>query len=160
MADVFISYANEDEGFAQDVKRSLESSGVTVFLSQLSIGSGSIWIDRILDELSRCLCVFLLVSEKSCSSPYVQQEIGVAIGTKKPIVPIVRDDHTGTLPGLVARYQMLDFRTKAPSDINEHLAQLGKRIVARRKDLEDIRNSLTLSLLDKTIGFKQKDWLG
>lgn len=132
MTDIFISYAKSDFKQAETLRTALVPTTAKVFLAEQSIESGAIWINSILRALDECICVFLIVSEDSCASPYVQQEIGVAIGLKKPIVPMILHPFAGTLPGLVQRYQVLDLAAKTQPQLITKIAELGNDVVKYR----------------------------
>ena len=89
----------------------LENNGIDTFLAPLSITPGYKWSDEILDNLFDSSVVIFLASKNSCKSPYVQQELGVAIGQDKWIVPILLDISFSELPGWMKEYQAIDFST-------------------------------------------------
>ena len=160
-SDVFFSYAAHDAELAEQLCEPLTAAGAKVFLAHRSVEGGSIWADRLLRELDAALCLFFLVTEEACGSAYVQQEIGVAIGLKKPVVPIVARAFEGELPGLVQRYQRIDLSAHTPETRLARLSELGAKVAKRRKLVDTISDSSLLWLVSKVVRLdRNPDWLG
>ena len=146
MADIFISYAREDQPRVKPLVRLLERQGWTVFWD-LNIPPGDnwrSWIGRHLDE-ARCLIVAWSID--SIDSRWVQEEADECIRAKKPLIPILLDN---VLPPLgfrqfhAADFRQWDGKAEALVSVNvlEWLAQkLGPPPVAQeqRKVEEEAR---------------------
>jgi len=90
MADVFISYAREDKGRAEQVARGLQGAGVDVFWDS-EIPPGQTWADYIEDKLSQCKAVIVLWSENSTRSQWVREEARMGRDRGK-LIPVQLDD--------------------------------------------------------------------
>ena len=128
MPDCFISYANEDLDMAQIVKTVLEARDVSVFIASVSLKPGDDWGKEIKHDLLNSMCVIFLASKKACESPFVQQELGMALGASKKVIPIVWDISPSDLPGWVDRYQAIDIRGGSMPDLIEKVDELAKSI--------------------------------
>jgi hypothetical protein len=122
MSDVFISFSSKDERLAQFVQEHLIASGVSAFVAPTSLRPGEQWSPEILNALRASNWVIFLASRAACASPWVQQELGAAIGMQKQLVPIVWDMAPTDLPGWTARHQPINL---AGSSIDQLRAQLG-----------------------------------
>lgn len=93
---VFISYRSQepDISLAQDFHDHLKAAGHAPFMAAESIDWGENWVDRIDQELKRCDCFLLLLSEHSASSDMVAGEVRTAKRLRdrlgKPIILPVR----------------------------------------------------------------------
>ena len=67
MADVFVSYAREDNAKAEQIARGLQSMGLEVFWDT-EIPPGQTWADYIEGKLSACKAVIVLWSSHSTGS--------------------------------------------------------------------------------------------
>jgi len=73
MADVFLSYAREDQARAAQVARGLEGLGLEVFWDT-EIPPGQTWADYIEGKLAQCRAVVVLWSAHSTKSQWVREE--------------------------------------------------------------------------------------
>jgi hypothetical protein len=73
VADVFLSYAREDAGRAQQVAQGLAAAGIEVFWDN-EIPPGTTWADYIEAKLTQCKALIVLWSEHSTKSQWVREE--------------------------------------------------------------------------------------
>jgi hypothetical protein len=88
MADIFISYANEDRETAAKLARVLESAGWTVWWDR-RIPAGRTWRAVLAEALKEMRCMITLWSRHSTESPWVAEEAEEARRLGKPLVPIL-----------------------------------------------------------------------
>jgi hypothetical protein len=88
MADIFISYANEDRDVAAQLARLIESAGWRVWWDR-RIPAGRTWRSVLEDALRDMRCMVVLWSEKSVESPWVAEEAEEARRLGKSIVPVL-----------------------------------------------------------------------
>jgi hypothetical protein len=87
---VFISYNNIDKALAGEISDILESTyDVKSFLAHQKIPVSEEWRLRILKELARCDLLIALVTKDFPKSKWTDQEVGIALGKGKKIVPIL-----------------------------------------------------------------------
>lgn len=104
---VFISYSTLDLVIARSVREWLNSTGATVFLAEYSIQPSQPLSAAIISAINGCDLFVLLWSVNAKGSEWVPQEIGVAKGVRKPIMPVVL--HAGVeLPGFVRDLKYLE----------------------------------------------------
>lgn len=106
--DVFISHAQVDLPLAQYLHRHLSQEGLSVYLATVSMAPGEQWKQAILDNLRSATWVVCLASRAACESEWVMQEMGIAIGSNKKLVPIVWDISPQELPGWMRGYQAVN----------------------------------------------------
>ena len=104
---VFISYSTKNIHIAEWAIRSLSRPGVIeVFVAEYSIQPALFLEERILAAIKRCDLFILLWSQEARQSDWVPQEIGVATGEDKPIVPIVLEANA-PVPGFISGVKYL-----------------------------------------------------
>ena len=130
MADVFISYSDEDEEFAKFMYKHLTDEGLSVFMASISLIPGQKWSQEILQNLKSSLWVLFLASKAACKSPFVQQEIGATIITEKRLVPIVWDMDPSDLPGWANQVQALNLRGASVDEVHHQISKIADRIKA------------------------------
>jgi len=132
MPDVFVSHSVKDKERAESLSKPLTDAGLDVFRAPLSVSPGERWDETILKKLKTSPCVLFLASKASCASPVVQQEVGVALGTQKNLVPIVWDMDPSELPGWVRNVQALDLRNTSLLDARQQVSKIAERIKANK----------------------------
>ena len=90
MADVFVSYAREDEPKARQLAARLTADGWDVWWDR-HIPTGQIFSEVIQHQLEHAKCVVVLWSSASIASEYVQDEATVA-KERAALVPVLIDD--------------------------------------------------------------------
>lgn len=88
MADIFISYANEDREVAARLAQMLGSAGWGVWWDR-RIPAGSTWRSVLEDALREMRCLVVLWSENSVQSQWVTEEAEEARRLGKTIVPVL-----------------------------------------------------------------------
>lgn len=134
MYDVFISYASADEGLAKFVYQHLTGERLKVFLASVSLEPGQRWGQEILHALNGSKWVLFLASRAACASPWVQQELGAAIGRKKKLVPVVWDLLPSQLPGWASQFQALNLAGASPVEVQAQMSAIAKRIKADKTE--------------------------
>lgn len=98
--EVFISYSTNDLPVVEHIRKTIESPSVKTFVAEYSVSPGSRLAPSIIDAIKKCDLFVLIWSKNSKISEWVPQEIGVAKGDNKTILPLLlqKDLH---LPGLI-----------------------------------------------------------
>lgn len=104
--NVFISYSTKDLHIADHVRAALNISGVNVFIAEYSVPASAPLNAMIEAWLRSCDLFVLLWSRNSKASDYVPQEIGIARGCKKTILPMVLEENL-TVPGFISDLKYL-----------------------------------------------------
>jgi len=90
MSDIFVSYANEDQGRIMPLVRALEAMGWSVFWDR-TIPVGSTWRHVIGTEIDACRCMVVVWSQHSIDSSWVHEEADE--GKRRGVLaPVLIDD--------------------------------------------------------------------
>ncbi len=87
MADIFISYAREDEATARQLRDVLASQGWDVWRDKEGIVTGTSWGDSIEHALHDAKCVVVLWSKQALASHFVRDEAEIGRNANK-LVPV------------------------------------------------------------------------
>lgn len=87
-ADVFISHSHKDGDFARRLADILQRQGISA-LSDIDVAPGENWGSQLREALDNADAVVLVVSPAALSSPHVMSEVGAALASDKPIIPIL-----------------------------------------------------------------------
>lgn len=122
-AKVFVSYSTADLATVDMVKKWSTDPQVEVFVAEHSAPPGTALNDRIVAEIQTCDLFLLMWSAEAAKSQYVLQEVGVAVGSRRPILPVLLD-HDVPLPALITHLKYLD----APRYPSEWLVAVERRL--------------------------------
>ena len=90
MADIFISYANEDIDRVEPLAKALENQGLSVFWDR-KIPPGRTWDDIIEEAIEAAKCIIVVWTKESVNSGWVRAEAQEGLD-REILVPIKFDD--------------------------------------------------------------------
>lgn len=85
--DVFISHSSEDISAANNVRRALEGRGLGCWMSPRDVVVGESFDEAILETISACRAVLVILSARANESTTVKREIEAAIKRNIPLIP-------------------------------------------------------------------------
>ncbi len=131
--DVFISHAQADLPLAEYLHRHLTQEGLSVYLASVSMLPGERWKQAILDNLRSSTWVICLASRAACESHWVMQEMGVAIGANKKLVPFVWDIAPDALPGWMRQYQSVNLGDASQEEAKAAIVRVADAIKSEKQ---------------------------
>jgi hypothetical protein len=131
--DVFISHAEADLPLAEYLHRHLTQEGLSVYLASVSMLPGEKWMPAILSNLRSSTWVICLASRAACESHWVMQEMGVAIGANKKLVPIVWDVSPSDLPGWMQQYQAVNLGGASQDEAKAEIVRISDAIKSEKQ---------------------------
>lgn len=90
--DIFISYSNKDSVIATDLCSYLENNELTCWIAPRNIRAGFLYGAEIVSAIKACRIFILIYSANSNNSEHVANEIDLAFGNKKIIIPFKIDE--------------------------------------------------------------------
>jgi len=130
---VFVSYSSKDMSTVTQITKELEALDIDVFVAEDSIKPGENINVSIIKNIKDRDMFILLWSKNSSESDYVKQEIGIAKGADKQIIPFVLDDGIA-LPEFIKDIKYIrayENTDKAFNDLCKTVTDRAKRIVSR-----------------------------
>jgi WD40 repeat protein len=158
MADLFISYAREDQPFVERLFEALSGYQSEVWVDFEGLFVGEEFWERICSEIDSALAFVFVVSKQSAQSDYCRRESEHAASNKKRILPIVIDDaRPESLPEPIRKRHWMSF--KKPERFEESIESLIQainqdpdwvhahtRLLVRAKEWESRNRSPSLGL--------------
>jgi TolB-like protein len=96
---VFISYASQDVAIADALCTALEAAGLPCWIAPRDVRAGEAYAAAIVQAISSCRMLVLVLSKSSIESPHVLREVERASSKKRPVLSI-RMDATDLPPEL------------------------------------------------------------
>jgi hypothetical protein len=87
-ARVFLSYSSQDQAQADAICQALEDAGISCWLAHRDLAPGSQWGGGIVRAIQDCEAVVVAFSANANISPQVAREMELAVGQRKPLIPI------------------------------------------------------------------------
>ena len=128
---IFISHLSKNKVAVGHLRAELEKFGVAAFVAHEDIEPTKEWQDEIESALSTMDAMVAVLVPDFAASKWTDQEIGVAIGRKIPIVPL----RAGLDPyGFIGKYQALQAKGKTPDVVALEIVEIlaGKPQVASK----------------------------
>ncbi|MBQ7005503.1 MAG: TIR domain-containing protein [Clostridia bacterium] len=119
---VFISYASKEADSANLVYSYLEGNGVNCWIASRNIEGGESFAAQIVDAIHDCSAFVMIASDVSNNSAHVSNELSLAFGERKKIIPFRLQNFTPSKNNLyfLQQAQWID----AFEDINAALKSL------------------------------------
>lgn len=89
---VFLSHSCKDAEWVKWIAANARQVGIEIYLYEHDPQPGGLVADKVQANIRSSDALVVLLTKESQFSPYVQQEIGVAKGLNKPIIPLVQPD--------------------------------------------------------------------
>jgi len=99
---VFISHSTQDQGLVIALANLLAKFGVEVFVAEWYLTPEEPLDKKVFTQIESADCVVVLLTKNGVRSSWVQQEVGYALKTGKPLIPLVE---RGTPPSDLAALQ-------------------------------------------------------
>jgi hypothetical protein len=121
---VFISYAFDESPFVQQVAAGLRARGIEANVDRESIRSGERWADELKAGLDSSSVVVVFVGD-SVDAPWMNFEIGAAIGSSKQLVPVFLDESgPSRAPSAVSAFAGIDAHDLKPDEVAARIADV------------------------------------
>ncbi len=86
---VFISHSTRDQGLVIALANLLSKYGASVFVAEWSLAPGERFDKKVFEQIQSADCIAVLLTRNGMRSNWVQHEIGYALSSKKPLIPLV-----------------------------------------------------------------------
>ena len=86
---VFISHSTRDQGLVIALANLLTKYGAAVFVAEWYVAPGEKLNKKVFTQIDNSDCVAVLLTRNGTRSNWVQHEIGHALRSRKPLIPLV-----------------------------------------------------------------------
>lgn len=125
MAQYFLSYSRTDDVIALRFANDLIAAGIPVWVDQYDIRPSEHWDRAVEAAVCSCEGLIVILSPRSAASPNVADEVSVAIGGGKSIIPILVEKCT--VPLRMTRMQFIDATVDYDRALQRCLAEIGRK---------------------------------
>jgi hypothetical protein len=125
MVRIFFSHSTLDLPTVRAIKDEAASTGVEVYVHEDHPEPGTHLTDKLTQAIATSDAVIVLLTANAMPSSFVNQEIGVAIGKRIPIIPLVE---VGMPPECLAMLQGLEYIPFQPDRLHEAIAAITERL--------------------------------
>ncbi len=122
-ARIYISYSGDDLPFVRAVADELRTHGVDAWFDESHIASGDHWQHAQADALRSANVVAIFIGKKT-QTPWMNFEIGAAVGGEKRVVPIYLESTQEGLPPLLAQFMAIDAHALKPAQVADQIAEV------------------------------------
>lgn len=126
MPDCFVSYTTQDQQLAMSIQSELRTQNLDVFMASVSLQPGELWPDTVLRNLRASSCVVFLASKVASRSEFVNQELGMAFGANKRVIPVLWKIAPSDLPGWAANLQAFNLGGTSDQEIRALSAKIAQ----------------------------------
>jgi WD40 repeat protein len=153
MADVFISYAREDQDFVRKLQNALEERNRNSWIDLENIPLTAKWLEEVYAGIESANTFAFVISEDSINSDFCRLELAHAVKNNKRLVPIWhRNVEDEAVPHELASHQYIFLRDS--DDFEEAFRRL---IEALDTDLEWVHEHTWLLMRAKEWDSKSRD---
>lgn len=136
---VFISYSTKDADSANLVHSYLEGNGVSCWIASRNIEGGESFAVQIVNAIEECSVFVMIASGNSNDSNHVSNEMSIAFGAKKKIIPFRLNDFSLSKSNIyfLQQAQWID----AYKNLNEglkHLLMAVRTVIPKEELSEDV----------------------
>lgn len=120
---VFISNAQEDQAFAEELSRALVERGVDA-KAVWGLEPGKSFEEQLREALLTASVHVVLVSEETLRSPSVFFELGAALGEQKPVLPVYLTDRArADAPPPLRAVSAIEAKALRPDEVAERVVE-------------------------------------
>lgn len=109
---IFLSHSTQDNEWCRPLVATLKSSGFDVWYDEQGLTGGTAWVQTLQREVQARDVFIVVLSPEAWASPWVQEEVQLAIATRRMILPIL---HKATnVGGFLVTRQWIDATSLDP----------------------------------------------
>ncbi len=130
---LFVSHSSQDNDWCRPFVAALTTAdpSLDVWYDEHGLSGGSAWVQTLQQELQARDVVVLILTPDSLASQWVQEEMQLALATRRTILPVMHKP--SNLSGFLLTRQWVDVVDLAPEDAaRKVLTALNRRSSSRR----------------------------
>lgn len=127
---IFCSHSSQDNAWCRELVVALQGAGadLDIWYDEQGLTGGAVWVQTLQRELQARDVFLLIVSPDSWNSTWVQEEIQLALATRRTILPVLHKP--ADVGGFLLTRQWVDvIGLDAPAAARKVLAALGSPVV-------------------------------
>lgn len=121
---IFISYSHDEVPFVSAVADELRLQGVESWFDETQLLAGTSWRERMANALASSKVVVVFLGART-QSPWMNFEIGAAVGGEKPVVPVYLTEAARRgAPSLLSHFVGIDAYDQKPDEVAQQIADV------------------------------------
>lgn len=118
---IFVSHSHHDNYWCRPFVQGLQADGLDVWYDEKGLGAGADWVATIQHELQTRDVFLLIITPESWASAWVQDEMKLALATRRQIVPVL---HKPTqIDGFILTKQHINVTDLVPEAASARVAR-------------------------------------
>ncbi|HEX6819936.1 MAG TPA: toll/interleukin-1 receptor domain-containing protein, partial [Ktedonobacterales bacterium] len=103
---IFLSHSTQDNEWCRPLVETLKTNGFDVWYDEQGLTGGAAWVETLQREVQARDVFIVVLTPDAWTSPWVQEEVQLAIATRRMILPLLRK--TTQLGGFLVTRQWID----------------------------------------------------
>ena len=133
---VFISHSTRDQGLVIALTNLLSKYGATVFVAEWHLAPGDQLDRKVFEQIRNADCVAVLLTQHGMRSNWVQQEIGFALSSKKPLIPLVEKGIESKDLGALQGREYIEYDPNRPQEALSRTATYVRSLKLKKEEQE------------------------
>lgn len=133
---VFISHSTRDQGLVIALTNLLSKYGATVFVAEWHLAPGDQLDRKVFEQIRNADCVAVLLTQHGMRSNWVQQEIGFALSSKKPLIPLVEKGIESKDLGALQGREYIEYDPNRPQESLSRTATYVRSLKLKKEEQE------------------------
>ena len=133
---VFISHSTSDKDLVDLLRAVLERIGIQTIVAMDELQPGNRLTSKVEKLMDESDCVVVLMTRHGTRSQWVQNEVGIAVGKEKPIVPLV--EKGVQVGGILHDLEYIEFDRQNPNSAIVKTASFLQKLAAKKSQEENL----------------------
>ena len=133
---VFISHSTRDQRLVISLANLLTKFDIDVSVAEWYLTPGQRIEEKVFNEIGKSNCVVILLTQNGMRSAWVQQEIGYALNTKRPVIPLVETGINAKDLGALQGREYIEYDPNWPQQALNNLSTSIRSLKLKKEDQE------------------------
>src|SRR5436309_2331029 len=134
MIQIFLSHSSKDHTLVEPIRAQAHAIEVEVYLHELHSEPGASMSIKIKEAIKASQALVVLITPNTIPSPYVNQEIGFALGQGLPVIPLVTAGVGSEQLAMLEGTEYIEFDNNQPQHALTKLTSLLHSMQAKQAD--------------------------
>jgi hypothetical protein len=143
---IFFSHSNSDRQWCEWLAADTVGLGIDAYLAEHDQNAGKPLAERVKRNIDKCKALVVLLTHRSISSSYVQQEIGYAMGKGKLVIPLVQPGIPVSDLAMLGGLEYIEFDFHNPRPAKEGLAAELRQLAVRQRKQGELETLIAVGL--------------
>jgi hypothetical protein len=133
---VFVSHSTHDQGLVMALANTLSKYGVGVRVAEWYIAGGHTLSDKVRAQIKEADSVIVFLTGNGTRSRWVQQEVGIALGANRLVIPLVEKGTPAEELAALQGKDYIEYDPARPQDALDRAAGYVGSLKAKKEEKE------------------------